>query len=521
MGKKKEARAAQAASKVGSTGAKAIYSGQGYEGARMRRRLSTWRPTRASMNQLMSADGEELRARSRDLIRNNPYAASAKESFIANLVGAGIKPSVLLKDQPDLKDEIQQAWRQWTDCADFMGQTDFYGLQAQIAGALFEAGECFVRFRSGSNNEDGVPLQLQLLESEMLPYNKNHMAFDGNMIVNGVELDSNDRRVAYHFYSVYPGDPYYRVHPLTYIRVPAEEVLHIYRPVRPGQLRGAPWITPAIVKLFMIDQYDDAELERKKTAALYAGFITSAAPEDIFGEDSVDAQRIPHPPMPADDLAAMPVLEPGTMQVLQDGEDIKFSEPSEVGGSYEPFQYRNLLAATAGMGVPYMSATGDNAKANYSSSRQSLVEFRNKLEQLQHSCMIFQLCRPVWRRWLQEAVVAGEITITDFRINRRKYLAVKWIPPRFDWIDPLKDLMAEKLAVDNGFKSRDDVIEESGYDPEEMDNRISASQKRVKDLGILLTDDPLGQSLSKAPPANNEDTDGMIKDLQGLQDKAT
>ena len=523
--KKKEARAAKAASMAAAAPnkPKAAYSGLGFEGARSRRRLSGWHPSRASMKQLISADGEELRARSRDLCRNNPYVASAKEAFVAALVGTGIKPSVLLKDQQDLKDEIQQAWRRWTDECDFSDTTDLYGLQALVAHALFEAGECFIRFRSGSNNEDGVPLQIQLLESEMLPYNKNHMAEGGNQIINGIELDDEDRRVAYWFYSVYPGDPYYRAHPLTYVRVPASEVLHIYRPLRPGQMRGAPWITPAIVRLFNVDAFDDAELERKKLAAMYAGFITSGAPEDVFDEETN---------MPPGDYSGLnsgagpndgpfPVLEPGTIQSLLPGEEITFSAPADSGTTYEPWQYRQMLAISAGMGVPYMSATGDNGKANYSSSRQSLVDFRNRLAQLQHSCMVFQMCRPIWRRWITEAVLSGEVDIPDYATNKRDYLSVKWIPPRFDWIDPLKDLMAEKLAVDNGFKSRSDVIEESGFDPEETDRRIAADQKREKDMGILLTDSPLGLSLSKAPMADDSDPDEIRQDREKLQDKAT
>lgn len=505
-------------------GAKASYSGMGFEAARMRRRLSGWHPSRASMNQLISADGEELRARSRDLVRNNPYVASALESFVASLVGTGIKPSALLENQA-LKDDIQRLWREWTDVADFTGQTDFYGLQVLAARALFEAGEVFIRFRSGSNNVDGVPLQLQLLESEMLPYNKNHMAGEtGNQIINGIELDENDRRVAYWFYSVYPGDPYYRVHPLTYVRVPADEVMHIYRPLRPGQMRGAPWITPAIVRLFNVDSFDDAALERKKLANMYAAFVTSAAPEDVFDESTGDAPNNwggidGSGGGPAD--GPYPVLEPGTVQSLLPGEDIKFSDPADDGASYEPFQYRNLLAISAGMGVPYMSATGDNGKANYSSQRSSMVEFRNRLAQLQHSCMVFQMCRPIWRRWITDAVISGEADIPDFLDNQRKYCTVKWIPPRFDWIDPLKDIQAEKLAVDNGFKARSDVIEESGFDPEETDRRIAADQKREKDMGILLTDSPLGLSLSKAPMASDTDPEEVRDDREKLQDKAT
>ena len=97
---------------------------------------------------------------------------TACEAFAANLVGDGIKPSSLIGDA-NLRDQVQKLWLAWTDEADADGLTDFYGLQAMIAREMFVAGECFVRLRP-RRAEDGllVPLQLQLLQSEMLPFEK-------------------------------------------------------------------------------------------------------------------------------------------------------------------------------------------------------------------------------------------------------------------------------------------------------------------------------------------------------------
>lgn len=205
-----------------------------YEGGRFQRRLAGWMPSRASINQMLSADGPVLLARSRDLVRNNAYATSAKESFVGNLVGTGIKPSPVIEDEL-LKDAVQKAWLSWTDEADYDGLTDFYGLQALVASALFEAGECFVRFRPRTMEDGlGVPLQVQVLESEMVPVEKNETGLTGNDIVNGIEFDAGNRRVAYWFWTVYPGDPRFRRIPELLVRVPAAEVLHIFRPLRPG-----------------------------------------------------------------------------------------------------------------------------------------------------------------------------------------------------------------------------------------------------------------------------------------------
>jgi len=163
------------------------------------------------------------------------------------------------------------------------------------------------------------------------------------------------------------------------VRVPAGDVLHIYRPIDAGQIRGLPHVAPAMVRLFLLDQYDDAELDRKKTAAMFAGFITKTAPEEqLMGE--IEA---------TDDSGATVSLEPGTLQVLLPGEDVKFSTPADVGGGYEAFQYRTLLSVSASLGLPYHLVTGDVRQANYSSLRAELVEFRRRVEQFEPGLIVY------------------------------------------------------------------------------------------------------------------------------------
>ena len=435
-----------------------------------KRRLRGWNPPLENINALVASGGPRLLARSRELVVTNGYAANACEAFAANLVGDGIKPSSLIRDA-NLRDQVQKLWLAWTDEADADGLTDFYGLQAIVAREMFVAGECFVRLRS-RRAEDGllVPLQLQLLQSEMLPFDKTETAPNGNRIRCGIEFDLIGRRVAYHFRRHHPGDSTEAGHgTASTTRVPAEDVLHIYRPIDAGQIRGLPHIAPAMVRLFLLDQYDDAELDRKKTAAMFAGFITKTAAEDpLMGEGEVDL-----------DGAAIASLEPGTMQVLLPGEDVKFSSPADVGGGYEAFQYRTLLAVSASLGLPYHLVTGDVRQANYSSLRAELVEFRRRIGQLQHGAMAHQLCRPVWMRWLEVAVLSGAID-ADPTLAR----PVQWIPPRWDWVDPLKDIQAQVLAMEAGITSRRKVVEATGYDVEEVDQENASDAQRAADLGL-------------------------------------
>ncbi|WP_424931902.1 phage portal protein [Amaricoccus macauensis] len=467
------------------------------EGAMAKRRLRGWNPPLENINALVASGGPRLLARSRELVVTNGYAANACEAFAANLVGDGIKPSSLIGDAVS-RDRVQRLWLAWTDEADADGLTDFYGLQAMVAREMFVAGECFVRLRP-RRPEDGllVPMQLQLLQSEMLPFEKTETAANGNRIRCGIEFDRIGRRVAYHFRRRHPGDSTDQggrvigeVIPET-VRVPAADVLHIYRPIDAGQIRGLPHIAPAMVRLFLLDQYDDAELDRKKTAAMFAGFITKTAPEEPLMGD-IEA---------GEDGTAIASLEPGTLQVLLPGEDVRFSSPADVGGGYEAFQYRTLLAVSASLGLPYHLVTGDVRQANYSSLRAELVEFRRRIGQLQHGVIVPQLCRAVWARWLETAVLSGALDLEDPALAR----PVQWIPPRWDWVDPLKDIQAQVLAMEAGITSRRKVVEATGYDIEEVDRENAADAKRAADLGLRYRTSAGETQGARATPAGRPD----------------
>ena len=320
----------------------------------------------------------------------------------------------------------------------------------------------------------------------------------GNVIRQGIEFNAIGQRVAYWFWRNHPGDITDRSGAGGVpVRVPASEVLHILDPVEGGQLRGLSRLAPAIVKLWLLDLYDDAELDRKKVAALFAGVVTRPDGDgSMMGEGAPDAAG-----------TTVAGLQPGTMQVLLPGEDVKFSSPADVGGNYEAFQYRTLLAVCAALGVPYQNVVDSN-KANYSSSRTALLEFRRRIDAIQHSVLVFQLCRPVWERWLATAVLAGTLDLPGFMRDPGPYLPVRWIPPKWEWVDPLKDIKAEQEAVAAGFKARSDVVEAMGYDPEEVDARIAADRERERRLGLSFS---LGAPASRAVfdnpvPAADEQT---------------
>jgi lambda family phage portal protein len=439
----------------------------GFDGAQMHRRLRGFRASRAHVNTLIAGAGETITARARWLVRNNGYAANAVEAFASNVVGTGIKPSSSIANAA-LKEELQSLWLAWTDEADAEGLTDFYGLQRRATREVFLAGEVFLRMRP-RREADGltVPLQLQMLPAEMLPLTMNRELPGGGLIRQGIEFDRIGRRAAYHFLRRHPGDMTDPGLAGGTVRIPAVDIVHIIDPVEAGQLRGVSRFTPAIVKLFTLDLYDDAELERKKTAAMFAIFITSPAPETPLDPTDEDLE-----------------VEPGQVVRLDPGEDVSTPATPDSGSTYEPFQYRTLLQISAALGIPYGYLTNDTAKGNFSNTRISLVDFRRRISAWQHGVLVYQMCRAVWTRWMDMAVLSGVLELPGYDTKRGQYQACMWLPTKWDWVDPMKDASAEILQIEAGLKSRTQALSERGYDAEQVEREIAAERKRELSLGL-------------------------------------
>jgi capsid protein len=87
---------------------------------------------------------------------------------------------------------------------------------------------------------------------------------------------------------------------------------------------------------------------------------------------------------------------------------------------------------------------------------------------------------------MDTAVLAGALDLPDYDLRRREHLACGWLPPKWDWVDPMKDARAEIEQIDAGLKSRTQALAERGYDAEQVDAEIAADKMREKSLGLTF-----------------------------------
>jgi lambda family phage portal protein len=219
---------------------------RGYDGAARGRRTDGWRAPNSSADAEIAVAGALLRDRMRDLVRNNPHAAKAVSVLVNNIVGAGIIPRAASgNDKLDRQTDV--LWELWSAQCDAEGQLDFYGLQTLACRELVEAGEVLIRRRPRRAGDGlAVPLQMQVIETDLLDACRNGDLADGGRILQGVEFDAIGRRRAYWLFAQHPGDNAVSLRPwLDSIAVPASDVAHVYEKQR-TQVRGVPWGTPVI-----------------------------------------------------------------------------------------------------------------------------------------------------------------------------------------------------------------------------------------------------------------------------------
>ncbi|MBI9092190.1 MAG: phage portal protein [Desulfobacterium sp.] len=461
------------------------YASTTYEGASQAPRMSNFMAPTIGPNTAIGNSLTSLRGRSRQAIRNNPHAKSGQETYTANMVGKGITPRFNFPGAPDgVKEQVQELWLDSVPEFDWDGNANFYGMEATVAYALFSDGESLGLIRPRNRYADlAVPLQVQLMEADHLDVAYSTTLPSGRKIRMSIEYTKSGKRAAYHLFKDHPGEMFMNGD-MGRVRVPAKNITHVFDVTRPGQQRGLPALSSTLVKLHEIDQCVDAELVRRKTTAMFGGFIKQIQEYNPENSNMLGSKKT----VSGIDVVA---LEPGTFPVLNLNEDVVFSQPHDVSGSYIAWMKQQLMDVAQGMGITYDQLTGDLSGVNYSSIRAGLLEFRRALTMKMHKTLIFQFCRPVIQRWLDTAVITGKLIIPDYLQNKRRYYrGITWQSDPWQWIDPYKDMLAEILEIRGGLKNYTQALAARGQDIESFFAEREGELKLVDLYNFVFDTDP-------------------------------
>ena len=480
------------------------YAG-GFNGARTdRKALSQWSPYAGSADGDGEPDRATLIARSRDLERNEPFAAGAINTNVTSVVGSGIVPQPRIdREMLGLTEEQADAWERhalriwnaWSDtpACDITGRCDFASLTELTLRAELASGDVFAIRRFDEQPGEILGLKLQMIEADRV--SNPNWSPDTDRMVGGVELDEKGRPIAYHVTTRHPGDSFGLRGAASWTRIPAfgaqsgdRQVLHVYRQTRPGQTRGIPYLAAVIEPIKQLGRYSDAELMAAVISSFFTVFIKTEGGESasgLLGPTSSDAGD--DPTLAVDDAK----LGAGIISSLAPGESIETANPGRPNAQYDPFVSSILRQVGVALELPYELLV-KQFNSSYSASRAALLEawrmFNSRRNRLVRS-----FCQPAYTWCISEAVARGIIAAPGFLENpliRRAWLGTQWTGPSQGQIDPEGEIAAAAERVRLGVSTLQEVTAEMTGGDWERKHPQRVKEERMREEAGLSTPAP-------------------------------
>jgi lambda family phage portal protein len=465
---------------------KTVQRGSAYDGASVNRILLDWIAQAKSADDEIKGDLQMLRARARELGRNNSYAKRFFKLLVTNVIGPmglQLQGRVRLPDgtfNKAVNTALQEAWTEWAegpvtvDGKLTLNQCEQLGLKTWACD-----GEMLVRFhRAHPVNRFG--LAIQFIDADLLDHRFNRTARpDANEIRMGVEVRKDGTPVGYWFWDKTTSAPV-AVNRKRYF-VPADEIVHLYKQDRVNQTRGVTWMHSVMVPAHMLDGYEQSEAVAARVAAAKMGFLVKKGDGPNITDDTKK-------PMTME-------ASPGTIEALIPGWEFEGWEPNHPSGQFGNFVKQMLRKVASGLSVGYNVLANDAEGVTYSTMRAFALIERDDWRTIQ------QDWNSGWRRtlyyqWLRMALLTGALVLPTS--NPAHYMAVKHRPRGWPWVDPEKEAKAAGLLLGLGLVSRRAILAERGEDVEEVFRELAEEHELAAELGISIsTDAPDDEKMTK------------------------
>lgn len=473
-----------------------------YKSAETNRFNEHWTSSNEDINLILYRELDRMRARSRWLLRNNPHAMGMMNAYISHIVATGLTlqcrvARMIQANDPDgnpvlesvemdaWNDYVEAKFNEWAEFADARSTEllpeSFIDDQELFLRRLIEDGEVFV-YLGTDTGLPGVPLRLMFIEPDSLDLSVTE--YGGHPVVMGVELDQRTYRpLAYHILQGTTEAGLY-VGLGKSIRIPAGNMLHVFKRLRPKQVRGIPHMAVVMQKFFDLDEWTDAELLGNKIAACFGVII------EMPNGDGVPAVLAPEDASKAKDGEGNPIstIEPGMIGYMPEGAKVNVLSPQKPGATFDMFSKYNLKAIGAGMlgGISYPAMTRDTSGQTFAGGRLAQQMDYQAFRPFQEF-VARKFCNPIYRRWLAMAVLSRTVIAPGYFENPRFWEACEFMPPGWSrGINPLQDANASIVSMEAGITT---LAEECAFNGKDWKRqlRLAGKIKKMADsLGLTL-----------------------------------
>lgn len=412
-----------------------------------------------------------LRERSRyECLENNSFAKGIVLTLANDTISTGPSLQVMLKDSAASR-MIEQKWRKW--CKDVRLASKLR--TARVSKVI--DGETILLKGTNKRSRNDVKLDFRVIECDQLatPFYADGMPNK----VDGIEFDDFGNPTVYHILKGHPGDRF----PLQAFDkddVDPDDIIHLFRAERPGQMRGIPELTPALPLFAMLRRYTLAVITAAENAADFSAILKTQSNAFDSASDGIDDID------PFDFVQ----IDRGLMTSLPKGWEMVQFDPKQPTTTYKEFRDAILNEIARSVHMPSNKALADSSKYNYSSGRLDHQTYYESIA-IERSQWEVEALDRIFEWWLDEALMMdGYLPAID---------PVDEIPKVWRW-PPQRDVNPAEIADVNieliraGLKTRQQFLIEQNIDPE-------AHEQQLQEEGWVNPDRPQASVSGVAPGA--------------------
>jgi len=450
------------------------------------RLTSDWLGITRSINADIRAGLVRIRARARQAAMEDPYAKKFLRMLERNVVGPDgfimrgkVQKEVRDKEtgrirfekERDINRFIESKFKIWSNkkFATVLGNVSFRRACQLIVKCTARDGEIFIIERRDTNK---FGYSLQLIESDYCDETFNSVLSNGNVVVMGVEIDKQRRVQAYWFRTprleteamggIYGGGR---------TRVEASKVIHVFVKESPFQLRGISWFAPMLVRLKMLNAYEEASLIAARVAASQTIALER---KDNYGGAGPNKANIAGGAEDSNGNIVQPIA-PGEAWLAPDGYKVINYTPTAPNDKQANFTEHNLRGIATGGDVSFINLANNYSQVNYTSSRTNLLEERDSFEDL-HAWCKEDFLDDISSNWFEMACISGELP-REWLLNLDYYDKIEFKGRVWPWVDPEKTANANIKENLNNMKTLEEIFDEKGLDWEEELEQLAAENE--------------------------------------------
>lgn len=381
-----------------------------------------------------------IRNRARYEIANNSYGRGIVNTLADDVVGTGPRLQMLGRNiDPESNQMLERLFHEWADAI---------GLASKLRTmrmARCQDGETFGILLTNPNLDNPVTLDIQLIEADRVASPELSIVGLGTEPdLDGIIFDKFNNPISYQVLQSHPGDGALSQDA---VKVPAKDMIHWFRPDRPGQARGVSEITSALPLFAMLRRYTLAVIAAAESAADFAGILHS----DLAPDDAALAD-------PFDTIA----LERNMLVTMPDGYDMTQIKAEQPVTTYGEFKKEILGEIARCISMPINIASANSGGFNFASGRLDHQTYFRSIE-IDRASMTRIILNRIFARWMEEATLISGYLPQVFRMTATDTLH-QWIYSNRQTGDPRVMALADQINLESDADTLAEVWARKGKD---------------------------------------------------------